>query len=173
MTIICMELPSLAQQINSDQERIKLHPLVIPTNTRFIFFLYFLYLCLFSLYVKYIYCLIYFLLLFFQNFKNFLMFRDVPECSGMFHVPCFIDALTGDRFSWIWLKSVVFTSPRRSTPTSGLALLAWKTRNNNSWGCSLQEYGQREQPPLPQTRFLLSIPNLSSEKRFTHRRKRR
>ena len=50
MTIICMELPSLAQQINSDQERIKLHPLVIPTkycflilgeDTRFIFFLYF------------------------------------------------------------------------------------------------------------------------------------
>ena len=50
MTIICMELPSLAQQINSDQERIKLHPLVIPTkycflilgeDTRFVFFLYF------------------------------------------------------------------------------------------------------------------------------------
>ena len=29
------------------------------------------------------------------------MFRDVPGCSGMFHVPGFIDALTGDRFSWI------------------------------------------------------------------------
>ena len=39
-------------------------------------------------------------------------------------------------------------------------------------GCSLQEYGQREQPSLPQTRFLLSIPNLPSEKRFAHRRKR-
>ena len=50
MTIICMERPSLAQQIDSDQERIKLHPLVIATkycflilgeDTRFIFFLYF------------------------------------------------------------------------------------------------------------------------------------
>ena len=40
----------------------------------------------------YIYCLIYFLLLFFENFKNFFMFRDVPGCSGMFHVPGFIDA---------------------------------------------------------------------------------
>ena len=28
------------------------------------------------------------------------MFRDVPECSGMFHVPGFIDALKwqGDRY---------------------------------------------------------------------------
>ena len=85
---------------------------------------------------------------------------------------CCILLVTGDRFSLIWSKSVVFTSPRRSTPTSGLALLAWKTRKNNSWGCSLQEYGQREQPSLPQTRYLLSIPNLPSEKRFAHRRKR-
>ena len=85
---------------------------------------------------------------------------------------CRILLVTGDRVSLIWSKSVVFTSPRRSTPTLGLALLAWKTRKNNSWGCSLQEYGQREQPSLPQTRFLLSIPNLPSEKRFAHRRKR-
>jgi len=85
---------------------------------------------------------------------------------------CCILLVTGDRFSLIWSKSAVFTSSRRSTPASGLALLAWKTRKNNSWGCSLQEYGQREQPSLPQTRFLLSIPNLPSEKRFTHRRKR-
>ena len=85
---------------------------------------------------------------------------------------CCILLVTRDRFSLIWSKSVVFTSPRRSTPTLGLALLAWKTRKNNSWGCSLQEYGQREQPSLPQTRFLLSIPNLPSEKRFAHRRKR-
>ena len=85
---------------------------------------------------------------------------------------CCILLVTRDPFSLIWSKSVVFTSPRRSTPTLGLALLAWKTRKNNSWGCSLQEYGQREQPSLPQTRFLLSIPNLPSEKRFAHRRKR-
>ena len=85
---------------------------------------------------------------------------------------CRILLVTGDRVSLIWSKSVVFTSPRRSTPTLGLALPAWKTRKNNSWGCSLQEYGQRKQPSLPQTRFLLSIPNLPSEKRFAHRRKR-
>ena len=85
---------------------------------------------------------------------------------------CCILLVSGDRFSLIWSKSVVFTSPRRSTPTSGLTLLAWKTRKNNSWGCSLQEYGRREQPSLHQTRFLLSIPNLPSEKRFAHRRER-
>ena len=85
---------------------------------------------------------------------------------------CCILLVTRDRFSLIWSKSVVFTSSRCSTPASGLALLAWKTRKNNSWGCSLQEYGRREQPSLPQTRFLLSIPNLPSEKRFAHRRKR-
>ena len=85
---------------------------------------------------------------------------------------CCILLVTRDRFSLIWSKSVVFTSPRRSTLPSGLALPAWKTRKNNSKGCSLQEYGQREQPSLPQTRFLLSIPNLPSEKRFAHRRKR-
>ena len=86
---------------------------------------------------------------------------------------CCILLVTGDRFSLIWSKSVVFASPQLSTPASGLTLLAWKIRKNNSWGCSLQEYaGQREQPPLPQTRFLLSTPNLPSEKRFAHRRKR-
>ena len=85
---------------------------------------------------------------------------------------CSISLVTGDRFWSIWSKSLLFNPPRRSTPASGLALLAWKTRKNNSWGCSLQEYGQREQPSLPQTRFLLSIPNLPSEKRFAHRRKR-
>ena len=85
---------------------------------------------------------------------------------------CCILLVTGDRFSLIWSKSVVFTSPRRSTPASGSDLLAWKARKNNSWGCSLQEYGHREQFSLPQTRFLLSIPNLQPEKRFAHRRKR-
>ena len=85
---------------------------------------------------------------------------------------CCILLVTGDHFSLILSKSVDFTSPRRSTPTWGLALLVWKTRKNNSKGCSLQENSQREQPSLPQTRFLLSIPNLPSEKRFAHRRKR-
>ena len=117
MTIICMELPSLAQQINSDQERIKLHPLVIPTkycflilgeDTRFIFFLYFSFLfnVFMSIFVIYeVFILPYFnvfIIIFFYNFLNFFMIRDVPECSGMFrnvpcsmfHVPGFIDALS-------------------------------------------------------------------------------
>ena len=115
MTIICMELPSLAQQINSDQERIKLHPLVIPTkycflilgeDTRFIFFLYFsfLFYVFMSIFVicKVFYCLILmYLLLFFYNFLNFFMFRDVPECSGMFrNVPC----------SWFYRRPVELRS---------------------------------------------------------------
>ena len=71
---------------------------------------------------------------------------------------CSISLVTGDRFWSILSKSLLFNPPRRSTPASGLALLAWKTRKNNSWGCSLQEYGQRKQPPPPQTCFLLSFP---------------
>ena len=107
MTIICMELPSLAQQINSDQERIKLHPLVTPTkycflilgeDTRFIFFLYFSFsfYVFMSIFVVYkVFLLPYFnvfIIIFFTIFKIFScsgMFRDVPECSGMFrNVPC-------------------------------------------------------------------------------------
>ena len=101
MTIICMELPSLAQQINSDQERIKLHPLVIPTkycflilgeDTRFIFFLYFsrLFYVFMSILVIYkVYLLSYLLLAII--FLKFYKFFHVPGCSGMFHVPGFID----------------------------------------------------------------------------------
>ena len=113
MTIICMELPSLAQQINSDQERIKLHPLVIPTkycflilgeDTRFIFFLYFsfLFYVFMSIFVIYkVFLLPYFnvfIIIFLQFLKFFHvpgcsgMFQNVPARSGMFHVPGFIDA---------------------------------------------------------------------------------
>ena len=98
MTIICMELPSLAQQINSDQERIKLHPLVIPTkycflilgeDTRFIFFLYFSF--LFNVFMSIFVIYKVFLLPYFNAFIYFFF------CSGMFrNVPCpgFIDALS-------------------------------------------------------------------------------
>ena len=97
MTIICMELPSLAQQINSDQGRIKLHPLVIPTkycflileeDTRFIFFLYFsfLFYVFMSIFVIYkVFLLPYFNVFFYFFFTIFLIF----SCSGMFrNVPC-------------------------------------------------------------------------------------
>jgi len=30
-----------------------------------------------------------------HNYHNYSMFRDVPECSGMFHVPGFIDGPLG------------------------------------------------------------------------------
>ena len=109
MTIICMELPSLAQQINSDQERIKLHPLVIPTkycflilgeDTRFIFFLYFsfLFYVFISIFViNKVFLLPYFnvlIIIFLQFFKFFhvpgcsRMFRNV-SCSGCYRRPCF------------------------------------------------------------------------------------
>ena len=72
----------------------------------FIFRFYFMYLCLFSLYIKYFYCrILMYLLLFFYNFLNFFMFRDVPECSGMFrNVPC----------SWFYRRLLV--SPTISVP---------------------------------------------------------
>ena len=34
---------------------------------------------------------IFFLYFFYEFFFYFFMFRDVPACSGMFHVPGFID----------------------------------------------------------------------------------
>ena len=34
------------------------------------------------------------LIFFHENYLYFFMFRDVPACSGMFHVPGFIDALS-------------------------------------------------------------------------------
>ena len=111
MTIICMELPSLAQQINSDQERIKLHPLVIPTkycflilgeDTRFTFFLYFsllfyVFMSILVIYKVYLLSYLFLAIIFFKFYKFFHvpgcsgMFRNVPACSGMFHVRGFID----------------------------------------------------------------------------------
>ena len=41
--------------------------------------------------------LLIFLFFFHENYFYFFMFRDVPECSGMFHVPGFIDALLKER----------------------------------------------------------------------------
>ena len=38
-----------------------------------------------------------FLFFFHENYFYFFMFRDVPECSGMFHVPGFIDAQLKER----------------------------------------------------------------------------
>ena len=76
-----------------------------------------MYLCLFWLYIKYIYCLIYFLLLFFYNFKNFFMFQDVPECSGMFHVPGFIDGRSVEHHKFLVLKMLrdaQFLLPQRN-----------------------------------------------------------
>ena len=130
MTIICMELPSLAQQINSDQERIKLHPLVIPTkycflilgeDTRFIFFLYFsfsFYVFMSILVIYNVYLLSYlFLAIIFLKFKKFFhvpgcsgMFRHVPACSGMFHVPGFIDGLLQGRKNLLVTVKLLFTS---------------------------------------------------------------
>ena len=93
MTIICMELPSLAQQINSDQERIKLHPLVIPTkycflilgeDTRFIFFLYFsfsFYVFMSILVIYKVYLLSYlFLAIIFLTFYKFFHVPGIGSC---------------------------------------------------------------------------------------------
>ena len=69
-------------------------------DTSFFFFLFFFHfssLC----YVIYFVCInfyqnyfiiILFIYFFHENYFYFFMFRDVPECSGMFRVPGFIDA---------------------------------------------------------------------------------
>ena len=59
------------------------------------FFLFLLLLLLFyviiNLKIYIFYFFIFFLYFFYEFFFYFFMFRDVPACSGMFHVPGFID----------------------------------------------------------------------------------
>ena len=54
-----------------------------------------MFLFLFSKVIPVYFCLLYFLkisfYIFSYNYYNYSMFRDVPECSRMFHVPGFID----------------------------------------------------------------------------------
>ena len=44
--------------------------------------------------------------IFSHNYHNYSMFRDVPECFGMFHAPGFID----DRNSSSWTMLMLFVS---------------------------------------------------------------
>ena len=55
------------------------------------FFCYFTLLLIFTKIILKILLLFYYIF-FHENYFYFFMFRDVPECSGMFHVPGFIDA---------------------------------------------------------------------------------
>ena len=97
--------PSLAQQIIWD--KILLPNLILGDDSSSFFLiisLFFFLSVFFSLFHVFLLFLIFtktmLLLSFFsiniffhENYFSFFMFRDVPECSGMFHVPDFIDAL--------------------------------------------------------------------------------
>ena len=43
------------------------------------------------IFTKIILLLLFYYIFFHENYFYFFMFRDVPECSGMFRVPGFID----------------------------------------------------------------------------------
>ena len=45
-----------------------------------------------NFYKNYFITIIFLFIYFHENYFYFFMFRDVPKCSGMFHVPGFIDA---------------------------------------------------------------------------------
>ena len=58
---------------------------------------FFFFVCLFFRFYKNYFIIIIFLFIFFffhENYFYFFMFRYAPECSGMFRVPGFIDALS-------------------------------------------------------------------------------
>ena len=83
----------------------------IPVSFSWLFH-YFSFFLLLLFYVIINFCKNYFiifilLLLFFfhENCFDFFMFRNVPGCSGMFHVPCFIDApyFTNLRMDSLWI----------------------------------------------------------------------
>ena len=48
--------------------------------------------CYFKLLLIFIKIILLLILFFHENYFDFFMFRDVPACSGMFHVPGFINA---------------------------------------------------------------------------------
>ena len=59
----------------------------------FLSLLVFCYFTLLLIFIKIILLLLFYLFIYFHdNYFYFFMFGDVPECSGMFHVPGFIDA---------------------------------------------------------------------------------
>ena len=74
--------------------------LTLREDTSFFFLiisLFFVFLLLFyviiNFYKNYFIIIILLYIFFHENYFYFFMFRDVPECSGMFRVPGFIDAL--------------------------------------------------------------------------------
>ena len=59
------------------------------------FSFFFCYFTLLLIFTKIILLLLFYYIFFHENYFYFFMFRDVPECSGMFHVPGFIEAQNG------------------------------------------------------------------------------
>ena len=85
------------------------------------FFFFFCYFTLLLIFTKIIFLLLLFYYIFFFSWKLFLFFH-VLECSGMFHVPGFIDALF---FLLIFLSSAVVCRSSLAWKT----LKLWKTPN--------------------------------------------
>ena len=95
ITVICMDPHSPNKLIAT-----KYCFLILGDDTSFFFFISLFFVSFFWLFYvivqfyKNILLLLFYLFIFFhENYFYFFMFRDVPVCSGMFHVPDFIDAL--------------------------------------------------------------------------------
>ena len=84
----------------------------------FVFFL--LFYVLINFYKSYYIIILFYF--FHENYFNFFMFRDVPECSGMFHVPAFIDARWRLHLMGSCLMTIVFQSRLTLSPQSLRAL---------------------------------------------------
>ena len=81
----------------------------IPVSFSWLFHYFSFFFCYFTLLIIFtkIILLLLFYYFFFMKIYIFIfscsgMFRDVPECSGMFHVPAFIDALLYLSLIHIW-----------------------------------------------------------------------
>ena len=94
ITVICMNPPSLAQQILIFCDKILFSH--TQRGYQFLFLDYFIifrfFFCYFTfllIFTKIILLLLFYYFFIHENYLDFFMFRDVPECSGMFRdVPC-------------------------------------------------------------------------------------
>ena len=78
--------PSLAQQILICCDKILFSH--TQRGYQFLFLDYFIIFRFFFFYRNYFIIIILLYIFFYENYVYFFMFRNVPACSGMFHVPC-------------------------------------------------------------------------------------
>ena len=110
--------------------------------SRFLFFLFYVIL-LFLIFTKTVLLLSFFLIFFFMKitfiFSCSGMSRHVPECSGIFHVPDFIDALLYIPKSYLWTKMKEIDFSTLATKWRCWSIFLFSTSQARNWGNKIQD----------------------------------